>query len=143
MPLSIVGIIIASKKLVEILKINTKISLFFSYLFIYFLFKYEVFVELGGYKGIVHFFASLFFFVAFYILPLENINSCLKKIIKHITSYTNGIYCMQRDMIPFVRRNFHLIGTLKSCIIIYLLSYFISFLGNKILGKTRLKYLFI
>ena len=141
-PLSVFGLTFASTKIVEILKGNT-ITLFFSYLLIYFLFKNNIFVDLGGYSGIVHIFASLFFFTGFYSLPLENINSWIKKIIKQVTSYTNGIYCLQSKTIYFVRRKFHLVGTLKSCIIIYLLSYFFSFIGMKTLGKTKLKYLFI
>ena len=70
-------------------------------------------------------------------------NICVKRIIKTITNFTNGIYCMQSQMIPLCKRKFGLIGNFKSCIIIYLISYFISFIGIMIFGKTKLKYLFI
>jgi hypothetical protein len=142
-PLSVFGFTFASTKIIKILKRKMIINLFFSYLSIYFLFKYNIFIDLGGYNGIVHIFASSFFFIGFYLLPLDNIYSWIQIIIKQVTSYTNGIYCLQSKMIRFVKIKFHLVGTFKSCIIIYLLSYFFSFIGMKILGKTKLKYLFI
>lgn len=143
LPLTIMGIIFYSLKLIEFFKINKKMSIFISYLFIFFIFKYDIFVDLGGYKGIVHIFTSTSFFVAFYLLPLDNINSCIKRAIKQITSYTNGIYCMQSEMVQFIHNNFHREGNLNKSIIIYLVSYFFSFIGYKIFRKTQLKYLFI
>ena len=142
-PLSVFGFTFASTKIIKILKRKMIINLFFYYLSIYFLFKYNIFIDLGGYNGIVHIFASSFFFIGFYLLPLDNIYSWIQIIIKQVTSYTNGIYCLQSKMIRFVKIKFHSVGTFKSCIIIYLLSYFFSFIGMKILGKTKLKYLFI
>lgn len=150
LPLSIVGLLFASSNYIEILK--KKNSLFFSYLFIFILFKFDIFIDLGGYNGIINIFASLFFFVGFYLLPLDNANIFIKRIIKQITNYTNGIYCLQSTMIPFVRTKFYLEGKLKTSftiilnaiyIIIYLFSYFVSFIGTKIFGKNKLKYLFI
>ncbi len=60
-----------------------------------------------------------------------------------MTNYTNGIFCLQSEMIPLINRKYSLKGTLKGVSIIYLLSYFISFVGHLIFGKTSLKYLFI
>ena len=80
--------------------------------------------------------------MGFYLLPLENSHSFIQKIIKQITSYTNGIYCLHTRINRFCRIEFGFNGTLKSCFIIYLISYFFSFIGIKLLGKTRLKYLF-
>ena len=143
LPLSVLGLSIVSSNLKHILTDNKKTILFFSYLFLFFLFKYNIFIDLTGYNGIVNIFTSLLFFMCFSLLPLENINICVKRIIKTTTNYTNGIYCLQCKMIPLCRRLFGLKGNFKSCIIIYLISYFISFIGIMIFGKTRLKYLFI
>ena len=146
LPLSVLGLSIGSSNLKHILIDNKKTILFFSYIFLFFLFKYNIFIDLGGYDGIINIFASfasLLFFMCFSLLPLENINICVKRIIKTITNFTNGIYCLQSKMIPLCRRKFGLIGNFKSCIIIYLISYFISFIGIMIFGKTKLKYLFI
>ena len=142
-PTSTLGLYFSALKIVEILKIKKNMTLFFSFLFLYFLFKYDIFINLGGYKGIIHMFTSSCFFLGFYFLPLENIHHYIKKVIQKITRYTNGIYCLQAKMIPFVRNKFNSSGTLQSCIIIYLLSYLCSFIGDKFLRKTLLKYLFI
>ena len=143
LPLSIIGILFASSKLIEFFQRNRKNSLFFSFILLFLLFKYNIFVELEGYNGIINIFSSLFFFVGFYLLPIENIYSLIQKIIKQITSYTNGIYCMQSKTISFIRANFGLKGNFKSCIIIYLFSYLVSFVGMKICSKNKFKYLFI
>lgn len=143
LPLSAFGIFIHHSKIIEILKENKAISLFLSGLFLYFLFKYDIFVNIGGYKGFIHIFSSLSFFVQFYLLPLENINPLNKLLIEIITSYTNGIYCLQSRMIVFVKSKIYKSGTLMCSIIIYFLLYLVSFLGIKLFGKTRLKYLFI
>ena len=142
-PLSCLGIIFASSNLMIFFKSNLKSSLFLSYLFIYFIFKYNTFVDIGGYNGIKYIFSSISFFVAFYLLPLEKIYILFQKIIKQITSYTNGIYCLHARMINLVKVYIHHKRDFKFCIIIYLLSYLISFIGIKIFGRYKLKYLFI
>lgn len=80
--------------------------------------------------------------MGFYLLPLENLDSFYQKITKQITSYTYGIYCLHTRINRFFRIKFRFSGTLKSSFIIYLISYFFSFIGVKLFRKTRLKYLF-
>ena len=142
-PLSCLGIIFASSKIIIFLESNSKTSSFLSCVIIYFLFKYDVFVNFRGYNGFKYFFSSTSLFVAFYLLPLEKIYPLLKKLIKLITKYTNGIYCIHVKMKDLVNIYIYNIGDFKCSIIIYLLCYFISFIGIKLFGKTRLKYLFI
>ncbi len=143
LPLTIIGLIFALYKIVGIFKANQKKAIFFSYLFIFLIFKYDIFLDLGGYNGVSNIFASIFFFVGFYLLPLENIYPLFRRMIKQITSHTNGIYCIQSKMISILKMNLHLEGTFSSCIIIYIISYFFSFFGTLIFGKTKMKYLFI
>lgn len=142
-PNCVAGLTIASLNLVENFKKNRIKVIIFSYLFLYSLFKYNFFVDLGGYRGILNNFASFFFFTIFYLIPLENINIHFQKIITHATSYTQGIYCLQSMMIPFVLNKLGNRGTFFGCIMIYFLSYLISLIGYKIVEKNRLKYLFI
>ena len=74
-------------------------------------------------------------FIIFLILPFDNINSeKIKFIIKNITNFTGGVY--------YLHRKIKLI-TIFSCVIIYIICYFICSIGIKIFGKTKLKYLFI
>lgn len=144
LPLSITGILLESSKLIEFFKKNKNNYLFFSFLLLFLLFKFDIFIELGGYNGIINIFSSLLFFIGFYLLPFENINSFIQKIIKQITSYTNGIYCLHLIIKSFFFRDkSSLEGTFKSCIIIYLISYLISFIGMKIFWNNKLKYLFL
>jgi hypothetical protein len=85
---------------------------------IYFLFKYNIFTNLGGYNGIIHLFASISFFVGFYLLPSDSINTCSKRLIKQITSYTNGIYCLHSKIILIFKERLYLLGFFKSIFII-------------------------
>ena len=142
-PLCALGFNFASLKLVELLTKKRKMTLFFSYIFIYFILKYDIFTKLYGFCGIIYIFSSSSFFLAFYFLPLEKAYFFIQKIVTQLTRYTNGIYCMHVKVNRVVKFKFHSSGTLKNCIIIYLLSYFLSFIGNLLLGKTFLKYLFI
>lgn len=142
-PLSSIGLIFASKNLINVIKNKRKHNLFITYIFIFFLIRYDLFSLLEKFKGIEYFFSSVCFFVGFYLLPLENINLNIKKILIYITSYTNGIYCLHIQINIIKRKKFCLNGTFKNCIIIYLLSYFVSFIGMKIFGNIKLKYLFI
>ena len=142
LPLSFLGLIFSSFKIVDSFKSYRKNTLFLSYLFIYILFIYEVFVNLSEYGGIIYIFSSISFFMGFYLLPLENLRSFTQKLIKQITSYTNGIYCLHTRINRFFRIKFGFNGTLKNNFIIYLISYYFSFIGIKLFGKTRLKYLF-
>jgi len=70
LPLSLLGINFASLNIMNFFKSHLKLSMFFIYLFIFILFKYELFVDLGGYNGIIHIYTSFLFFIGFYILPL-------------------------------------------------------------------------
>lgn len=142
-PICITGFTIASINFLKILKEYRIKILIFSYISIFFLFKYDIFTNLGGHKGIMNNIAAISFFFGFYFLPFENINSKLRIIIIKATSYTQGIYCLQSQMISFSRRIMYFNGTLKGCFMIYLTSFLMSLLGNKLFGKTKLKYLFI
>lgn len=133
----------ASSKIVDFLITRKLKYIFFSYIGIFCLFKLNIFNKLGGYNGLEPIFASLLFFIGFYLLPMENIHSMLKVLILNITNCTNGIYCMHLSINFFLKKKFYLSGNLNACIIIYLIGYFISFCGMKIFNKTKIKYLFV
>ena len=138
-PLSLSGIIFAYSKKIDILKTYKTNSIFLSFVCIYALIKYNIFVKIGTYAGIINIFASLFLFIGFYLLPLNNLPLWCNKVINQITNYTNGVYCLHTKIFLIVNID----GTLISIFKLYLISYFISFLGEKITRKTKLKYLFI
>ena len=133
----------ASSKIIDFLMERKLKYIFFSYIGIYCLFKLNIFNNLIGYNGLEHIFASLLFFIGFYLLPMENIHSRLKLLIINITNCTNGIYCMHIKINFFIKKKFYLSGNLNTCIIIYLIGFLISFCGMKIFKKSKIKYLFI
>lgn len=143
LPLSVIGLSFASLNIINFMKENRKRTIFLFYLFIFLLFNYNFFNDLGGYKGIIHIFTSTFFFFGFYLLPLEYLYPWLQIIIKQITNYTNGIYCLHSEIHLYIKTKFHYDGNIKNVIIIYLVCYLISFFGNKLCHKINLKYLFI
>ena len=141
-PLSSFGLIFSTFNLIKFLKTYRKHTLFFSYLILYFLLRYNIFIDLGGFKGILFLFSSSCLFVCFFLLPLDNINQFCQKIIKIITSYTNGIYCLHLRIHYFFVTRFGFRGTFINISMLYIFIYFISLIGNKLIGKTKLKYLF-
>ena len=142
-PIAGIGVIFASNYKIEILKINRKKTLFLSFLFLYFLFKNNIFIELGGYNGIIHIFASLFLFIGFYLIPFEYLYINLKILIKQISRFSNGIYCLHGHIFLFLKIKLNARGNFKTILMVYLFGYFISFIGFKLFKKTNFKYLFI
>ena len=117
-PLSCLGINFASSKIMIFLESNTKTSSFLSYISIYFLFKYEIFVNFRGYNGFKYIFSSISLFVAFYLIPLENLYPLFQKLIKIITGYTNGIYCLHVKVNELMKTYSYDVGDFKSSVII-------------------------
>lgn len=89
--------------------------------------------------------AAILFFV-FALIPLEYItNKLIKKIIVNLTNYTGGIYYIHYGVRSIFSPYFKIIQNcnLISCIVNYLLCYFICLIGFNIFKKSKLKYLFI
>ena len=148
-PNEITGYTFAYFKIIDKLKNFRLKTFFFSFAILIIISKYSVFDKLKTFKygGIrLNIAASCIFFI-FSLLPIEKIkNKTSIKLIKHITSYTGGIYYMH-----YLVGNCFLIKkllkslnkTILGCICIYLICYLISHLGIKICGKSKLKYIFI
>ena len=97
------------------------------------------------YSGIELNIPAIGLFGIFYIIPLEKIKN--KKIIAFIsiiTNYTGGIYYIHMKINSYLRKKILFINNnnLSSSILIYIISYFLCFIGMKIFGKTKLKNLF-
>ena len=146
MPIASTGIILSSIKLLKQLENHKLYSLFFCFVILYFTYNYNIFGGFRGflYNGIKQNIASICLFIFFSLIPLQIINNNIYfNCIKIITNHTGGIYYFQ-TISKFLLRNiiylrFH---PLFSCFIIYLLGYFISFLGTIIFKKIKFKYLF-
>lgn len=145
-PLGGNALFLSSIELIKRLEKNRKETLFFFSLSLYFLIKYPVFIPIMGNnnKGIIQNIISFFLFFLFHLIPFRDITSInFATIIKIITSYTQGIFCLHLIVFFYLNKIRFQINSFFYCLIIYLVSYLISFLGLKIFSKTKLKYLFI
>ena len=126
------------------------LAIFYCIIFNFFIYNYCIFmnIELYGkkynYNGFDKNLFAIFSFVCFYLIPFEKLHSqILNKIIKIITKYTLGIYCIHTKIIFLMRKFFHTKSSFKGCIIIYFVSYLTSFIGDKLSRNTILKFLFV
>ncbi len=88
---------------------------------------------------------SGFLILNFASIPSEKLNISIYNIIKQMTGYTGGIYYIHVYLNKLLKRYVSFkynSGTIFSCIIHYLLCYFICFIGSQILKNNILKYLF-
>lgn len=98
-------------------------------------------IEGYGYAGLLYVFGAAALILIFYALPLDNLPKVLKAIIKKITDYTLGIYCVSH----LVETLWHYFVshrqmsletyTFKDSVIIYVISYAVCFLISLIPGK--------
>lgn len=146
-PLAITGITISSIDLINKIKINKIKCFIFSLLFIFMLFKYDIFTSINGFgkQGLMHNVGGLTFFILFSLFNLNNYkNNKVKEIIIHFTNFTAGIYFLHIVVYKILKHFINLVKTktLFGCIIIYLTSYLICFICHKKFRKTKLIYLF-
>jgi len=134
----------SSSNLLIIFLSNRKKYLFFCLFFLYLITNYNVFSYLSGFSsaGIIKNIYSFCSFNIFYLLPFEILNDKILYFIKQITKFTQGIYCLHFLIEYYLKAIFNKKGSLCDCIILYIISYFLSFIGFKIFSKTKLKYLF-
>ena len=143
-PIAIYGFTLSSINFYQILLKKREKVIFFSIIFFYLISHYQIFVFIKGFSspGINPIFNSTCLFSFFSLLPLEKLNLQLLLLIKQITKYTQGIYCLHFLFQYYMKLKFDRSGSFKGCIILYIFSYFISFIGFKVFSKTKLKFLF-
>ena len=132
------------------LSIYRNVILFHCFIILYFIFKYDLFLNITiysqtyNYNGLDKVIFSIFSFIGFYLIPFEKIKSNkLKLIIKLSSNFTLGIYCIHPLIAYYLEKLFLLKSTFKGCLTIYIISYLISFLCSKLCSKSKIKFLFI
>ena len=144
---AITGLSLASYNLMD--KINLikekKKLIFVSINILYFIKKYDIIRSPKGfrYPGVSQNVGGIFLLICFSFISFAKKPKVLF-IIKHFTNYTGGIYYLHiivmnifRNIIPFIDKR-----TLLGGFTIYIISYFICFIGMRIFGKTKIKSLF-
>ena len=148
-PISVTGHFLSSLNIISKLKIdkNRNKTILICFLNIFFLFKYDIFIINKGYvyRSIIFNIAAINFFILFSLIPFENIrNKLIIFFIRTLTNYTGGIYYVHMIVKRNLNQQINLINnkTVYGCILIYLISYSICFIGIKIFGKTIMRNLF-
>ena len=138
---SSIGITLASTRSISFFKKDRKRTYFFCIYILYLMHDFLTIINFFHYMRCALFgLGSTVLFIMFAIAPLETIKS--KKliiIINYITNYSGGIYYLHMKVKELLNNKILMIknGTLSGCFLIYIICYFISFLGIKLL-KTIL-----
>lgn len=143
-PLAVLGCIFSSVNLLLKIKKFNYYYHFILFSIIYLLFKYDLFICFPGFmypNVLLNILASSIFLLLFGSLNLEN-KEIITIFIFHITKYTGGIYFIHKLFPHYMyyywcpRKNYF------TPFLIYIICYFICFLGNHFFYKNKLKYLF-
>ena len=124
---------------------NRLIISLFSCFFLFLIYNYNIFSDLYGFSsaGIKQNIVSFFLFNIFFLINFGIFNPKIIVVFQQITKYTQGIYCLHFLIQYYLKLVFDRNGTFIGCIILYIISYTLSFIGFKIFKKSKLKHLFI
>lgn len=144
-PIAVTALTFNKSNLIQYMeKMKFKYKSLFIYsciLIISFLFIYGT---INTYDGIDKNLFSIFAFLFFYLLPLKKyLNKHFEQIIYLMTRYTQGIYCQHTIIKHYFSKALNYRLNFFSCVYLYIICYFLSFIGAKIFGNNKIKYLFI
>lgn len=143
-PLAVTGLSIGSIDIINKLKKNRLITIFFSISFLFLFFKYNIFTSVKGFgkQGIMYNIGGVSFFLIFSLIPFEVCNKKILVLIKYLTGYTPGIYLLHISIYKIFRFKIYLIKhhTFLGCLLIYFTCYSVSCIGYNIFKKNKLKY---
>lgn len=149
-PHSFTGFFLASLDIINKIKIkqNKNLIVFYSLIILIMITKFDIFSQLKTFKygGVRLNIASTCIFFIFSLTNFKFRNKIINKIILQLTNYTAGIYFTHvligkgylARSIVYVKNE-----TLLGCIIIYIISYIISFIGANVFKNTKIKHLFV
>ena len=143
-PYTVTGLILASYNLINKIKEKKKV-VFATIIILYFIKKYDIIRSSRGfrYPGVSLNVGGIFILISFSFISFKNQPKVLF-FIKHFTNYTGGIYYLHIFVMNIFRKKIPIIynRTMLGGFAIYIISYFICFIGIIIFGKTKLKNLF-
>ena len=140
LPFAVSGITIRHSDIITKLNKYKELTIFFSLVIIFLILEFDIFVRIIGFwfPGILLNIGAICIFIIFSLFSFQN-----KKFIfvfKIITKFTGGIYYIHLICYQFLRTKIDFINkkTFHGTSIIYIISYFICFLGNKLSYKVKL-----
>ena len=144
---AITGFFLSSIKMLNHLKYHKIKSILLSVVsFVIIIYLKIYFSDYYFLEGIFLILGSISLLIAFALLPLSNItNMTVVFLIKQSTSYTAGVYYLHVKVLRYFEDSIDIFkdGELRGCALNYLICYSICFIGMKLFGKTKFKYLFI
>ena len=146
-PFAVTGFTLGFYKMLDILQKN-KFQIFSLSILFYSLFaNFNIITKGKGviYQGLKLNIQAINIIFAFSLFPSDAIkNKFISNLLTVITNYTAGIYYLHWSIRIYFKGYFYFIknGTFIGTIFIYLICYFICFIGLLIFGKTPFKYLF-
>jgi len=147
LPFCISGYIIAHFNIIIYLKKFKLKAIYILTLIMIFLSKFIIIKNVKGfrYQGLKLHIESLIIFLIFLLIPSEITNINIIKFIKILTNHTTGVYYLHIPIYQYISNYIKLIKNkdIFGCLIIYIICYFISFIGLKMFGKTKLMNLFV
>ena len=148
LPLASIGLTLASLNILNIIS-NYKMQTMLFSLFVFLLLDiYSIFHEVPykfGNSGLLYHARAICLIFIFSLFSSKKRADIKKeKLLTHITNYTAGIYYIHMAIITYFKDFVKPIknGSIFGILIIYLICYLICFIGIRIFGKTKLKYLF-
>ena len=144
LPIAIFAFSLSNYNIFQKLSYNRIKTIFFFSIFLYYIFYYNIFSPIKGFSspGIKFNIIAFLLFSIFFLIPFEVLNQKILSVLKKITKYTQGIYCLHFLIQYYFKLLFDRKGTLNGCIILYIVSYFFSFFGFLVFQRTKLKFLF-
>jgi len=147
LPIAVTGLSISSRDIINISKKNCLLNIILYTFLLYILFKYQIFSPVSGFgkQGISYNIEAVSFFLIFSLIQFDNFNKKILIFIRYLTNFTPGIYFLHTSIFPILKIKISLIKnyTFLGCLLIYLISYLISFIGYNSLKRNKLKHLFI
>jgi len=143
-PFAVMGIILHHLEIIKKLKQFKCLTIIYIVFIIIFILKYNVFVRIKGffYPGVLLNLGGNCIFILFSLLSFQN--KKLLFLLKITTKFTGGIYYIHNECFNLLKRKFLFIKnkTIYGSTAIYIISYIICFLGDKLTCKTKFKFLF-
>ena len=147
LPFCISGYLISYFNIIIYLKKFKLKAIYILTLIIIFLSKFIIIKNVKGfrYQGLKVHIESLIIFLIFLLIPSEITNINIIKFFKILTNHTTGVYYLLIPIYHYISNYIKLIKNkdIFGCLIIYIICYFISFIGLKMFGKTKLMNLFV
>ena len=141
-----VGYFAGKKRWLDLFKEKWKESIFACLIAIYLIKSYKIFSSIDGwgYQGVGTVIKAFMVIVIFYSLPLEKISSKAKNVIKQMTRYTLGIYCLHNMAFLYLDTacihwdiNYRK-TTLWPSVIVYIICYFVCCVFSHLFRKVRI-----